>query len=731
MNASIGAIAEGPLAVQLGSDPKTLEDMYSMFPVGDGDYRLRVERKQPAFHHAPTGTVKIAGFLADIDEPLSLTDFALRFGGGKYDVSVIGPPSGNQRVDAAGNKIVRLLKKVELQVPGAPKLTYLPVEVKEEQMAVQQLQVTPNVEVEKMRLQMEADRAKKDHDERRFLEERATRAAEEASRTPEKFLVAVREQNERSIEEVKRLAQQQHDLLKAQNDQLRSDYFKTREDADKLRNSLLQVQQDADRRARESETEKIAALKQEHERELRRVHEERASQVDKVAQQHRDDLTRITNAHTEELRRVESAASKERESLTRDAERREAQLQKDAERERQTMRETYESRIAQMKETYDSRFRDLTETTKRETTSLRESRDREIESMKNAHDRELQAVRGQFEMQASVARDTATLRIENSNSEMKRLRDEVARHLARAESLERELQDLRASTHKNPLDAINEAKSMVEIIGWGPKEEKEGGGGEEEFDWKKTLAKAGMGLVEKLPEISRDIMASRAQSAQQAAEQPPQLPPGPQPRMLPPPRQVPSFVQPFPSQSQAAPPQFRQPPQQRMMPQPQPQQPPPMMRPQQPVGFAPPWAQPMQQRPMPMPTQQPMQAPLAQQAPVPMQATEQQFVVPPAESAPQPQEQPQINVKPEQIAEFLQELEGAIRGGIIPPGLFAQGFIDRIGADNARGLMQVFTADSLIATVQEQDASGGTAIVTRDGQRYVRELFQSVTEKLG
>lgn len=744
-----------PPAQQLSAQPKTLEDLYAMYPVGDGDYKLRIERKAPTHFHGTSGAVRVAGFLCDYDRPLTLAEFATLFGGQRYEVSVLGPPSVAQRVDAAGNRVIRTLKSIEVSIPGPPKFNFLPSEKNEESMT-QQSQSFSGIhpEVEKARIEAGVARETREADERRRLAEEAARAAQAASSVPEKFLGAVREQSDRAVAEVKSLAQQQIDLLSAANNQIRHDFHRVQEENDKLRQQIMVATTDADRRARESETEKISALKAEHERELRRVQEERAQQVDKLSAQYRDDLARLTNSHVEEMRRAEAVAAKERESLVRDAERRENQLTKEADRERSSMRETYESRLSQLKETYESRFRDIQSTTDREIATLKDSKEREIAAVKESRDREIQSIKAQMEMQSSVARDTAALRVESANSEMSRLREEVQRQIARADAAEREAQDLRASSHKDPLQAIEEAKSIVGIVGWGPKEE--GASGEEQFDWKKTLAKAGLGIVEKLPEISRDIMATRAQAQQapvQQAQQVQQLPPFgfQQPRMLPPP----GFQQQMPRQGP--------PPQMQMQRQPPPQ----YVPPQPPPGsFAPPWEQqrPMQQQFVPpqqpsappgppSPFQyQPAQPPAPPGQPMfqyqPAQPTEQMQAppqppppalpgqepfagAPPAAQQPPQSEQAALNLNPEHVAEFLQELEGAIRQGVVPPGLFARGFIERVGAQNARSVVSSLSPESLVQVVQAQENGESTAIATRDGQRYVRELWSAVAQQTG
>jgi hypothetical protein len=494
-------------------------------------------------------------------------------------------------------------------------------------------------------------------------------------------------------------------------------------------------------------------------------------------------MTRITNSHTEEMRRLDQSSSKERETLARDSERRESQLQKDYDRERESMRFSSESRITQLKETYDARIRDLTMTHDRELLGNKDSKEREILSLKDSRDREVAAIRSQYEMQTSVARDTATLRIENVNNETTRLRDEVARNQARADTAEHELQSLRTKQHKEPEEAIEGATKLAALIGWGPK--PEGGGEEETGDWKKTLARAGLGLVDKLPEIAKDVLTARGQAQQEQHPQQQQPPPG-------------FYGYPPPQFQQPPPRQFQQPPQQQA----------PQQRRQWGEGFpsqaqptyqpvygqpgpsyqgAPSWTQtpgqspsmyaptppPVEQHsraPAPVPMQHPMQHPEPQPHPMPTQpyAPQQQAAQPqvhphqqagmfPSQQAPQqsaqaPQQQagPQITASPSgsvhvqatpggpsveitqgDVAEFMGELEQAIRSGIIPPGMFARALIERIGADKARVVMQVITPQNIVQAITSEEGGSATMIVTRAGQQYVQELWAEASQVLG
>jgi hypothetical protein len=232
-----------------------------------------------------------------------------------------------------------------------------------------------------------------------------------------------------------------------------------------------------------------------------------------------------------------------------------------------------------------------------------------------------------------------------------------------------------------------------------------------------------MGLVEKLPEITQTVMQSRADSqakVQQQAQQQQQ-----QAMLAQQQAQARAIAQQRQAAMQRVPVQVQATPVGRPGPQ---RQPPPGVVP---PGFAPPWAQPRPIGPAPAMSEPMAPAPQGQTA-VPAEASPapsgfdavptQQEELPPSESgAPVA-----LDLQPEQVGEFLQELENAIRGGIIPPGLFAQGFIGRVGADVAKSLVGQISPDLITQMVQSQEAGASMAIVTRDGQRYLRDLWAEV-----
>jgi hypothetical protein len=92
--------------------------------------------------------------------------------------------------------------------------------------------------------------------------------------------------------------------------------------------------------------------------------------------------------------------------------------------------------------------------------------------------------------------------------------------------------------------------------------------------------------------------------------------------------------------------------------------------------------------------------------------------------------QDQVEVSAEAINEFVEELETAIRGGLIPPSVFAKSFVERVGPEETRVILSKISPDQFVdGTIQ----AGGqqSAIVTRGGRAYVEELWVEAKKLVG
>jgi len=128
-------------------------------------------------------------------------------------------------------------------------------------------------------------------------------------------------------------------------------------------------------------------------------------------------------------------------------------------------------------------------------------------------------------------------------------------------------------------------------------------------------------------------------------------------------------------------------------------------------------------------------APQAQQPPPPQrqQVAQQQQQAPQQQAAPQqaPQEGAQVTLTEEQVIQFLDALAQAVPpNGVVPAAAFARGFIERAGPDATRMLLQNVPPERIFETIEERDHKPWRAIVTRDGQRYVREVWKAAAAEV-
>jgi hypothetical protein len=81
---------------------------------------------------------------------------------------------------------------------------------------------------------------------------------------------------------------------------------------------------------------------------------------------------------------------------------------------------------------------------------------------------------------------------------------------------------------------------------------------------------------------------------------------------------------------------------------------------------------------------------------------------------------------PEAVGAFFGELEKAVRDRMPSAEVFAQAFVQRVGPGAAQAVQQAVSADEIIETAR-QATGGQSRIVTREGQRYVRQMWNQVS----
>lgn len=658
-------------------DIKTIEDLYAVYPsIGDGVFRIRVERTFPKSYNG----INIAGFLCDIDEQISITSFGDRFGGGKYSVSVMGPI--RNKVDQNGNPVVRRLASVDITIPGVPSLGAMP-QMENDSMGTTQFRNSglysgESSDITLERMKMEERERSRLQAEKMKLEERL----HQISRPPEQMFDAMNRQAERTVSEVKSLAEAQVMMLQRQNNALMAEQQQRNDEINKLRDALVQARSETVNASRVVETDQIVQLKQRYEQDISKLTTQHSQTIERLAMDYRNQLTEMTVRHADERQRIESQLAIERERIRDESSRREKQLTED-----------YDRRERALVQLYEGRLNDLQRTTEREVSNLRDQQIRELNSIKSSAD-----------TRCSVSEQMSIFRATSTEEQLNRLRLEL-------DAQRRENEELRAKQNKDPIQLIRESHELASMTGMIRKEDSEAGGGEEAFDFKKEAAGVIKNLIDKAPEIL-DTISKRKEAAEQAKNE--------QVRMM---------------QQQAAM-QKRQQAERRMLPRTSmsmttaPQMAPAasapamgMQRMSDAVAPPPDWALPAETMTM---TSEPMSFEQAPPSPI-------QDVPPVAQQAPVQAEQrteaPLVNVTPEQISQFIGELDNAIQGDVISPALFARGVLERIGKDNLGFLIEKLEPSSIVESIK---AAGGesSAIVTRAGRKYIEQVWQEAKQLL-
>jgi hypothetical protein len=694
-------------------DLQTLEDLYDAYPdIGNGSHYLRVERKHPTRY----GGQFIAGFLTDLHEQITLSEFAQRFGGQVYEVSVRGPGRGST-LDSDGRIQARTLTSITVKVPGVPVIDQnQPSNGGSSMSASLSGREDPRVTMKRMEYDADALR-RAEQREQRLRQEMASRS----SLSPE--LVA--QMNAMAEKRAHETRSASAEIIKDLRDEKRrmTEALRERDAAiDQLRQQLVHVQTDVQQRLREEETRQVRELKLQHESNLSRIKDEHASTIQRIQQDHERRINEMNERHTRELESTRQNEARERERLRDDANRREKGLQDDFNR-REAM---FRDREASLKDDFARREE-----------SIRRDYEMRFQQLERASKRDIDIIRSSEATKAELAQQTANMQASLHIQEIQRLTQSIESAESQAHEAQRELSK---HTNKPLLQQVEETKTIAETLGLMDKKE-------EPFDWKRGAVQAVQKLFEKAPDIAKGFGDAREQNrmavarAQQAAQHA-QLRSDQQRR-----RAMMQQGVPMPQMS-AAPPQPAPTPhqtEQRSVPRPPP---PPGIAPQPrtwdsgppephqydlpPEPTGPPAPEPPPPSPPPRqsgPLPPPINAGPAPPIPDEEAAVEPQPEAVETEPVEQISEKPVVQVTNEQVAHFSEQLEQAISSGVISPAMFADGFIQETSPETTLAIVQAIGPDQLVDAVSQQPGAQQTAIVTREGRKFVRELWTCASEK--
>lgn len=764
LTAEFGGSAEFPTATAAPAPAprtsmrvaRTLVDLCANFPrLQSGEFWLRVERKSPATHRGSP----CAGWIENFNGPLTAEDFRDRYGGGVYEVRVQGPQESTVGRDGVHPDRTHATLD-NFRIAGAP-VFGKPEDQDDMDRSGRRfpLGVPQNHAVDLKRIELAAVREGREQSRNEHLTDQLL-----ASRTPDPGMFAQTARlADRHAQDIRDAAAEAQGALRASNkrlaDQLErctGDLIALRDDKDatinRLREEAFEIRQEAEKRGNQQETTRIREVKDQNERELRRVREDHVEKLETITRENQRvmventsrwdrERSMMTESFQSERRDLKEAAETARREGSERLDRREAQLQQDHRSKVDADRASFESRLAEG-----------------ERAAAREHR-----SFKENFESRLQSIQALESGKSASAEQGAAMHVNMMQSE-------VARSNGQIDELQRENSALRDRlleiTSKDPMQAFAEAKHMIDSIG--------GGGADEPTNWQAAATSIIKNLTDRAPDIVKEIQVVRQQNQQNQNRQLPAPQPGQQP---PPQRQrahrapPPGMQQQQPMRQQHAPPMTaaHAGPQRaaaplgsgvaprptsaplwsgQSVPDP-PAAPEPVEVPQAPVEHVsmtnphpppavvaipaqdvPAPAGPEQAPAPPPPTPAPAAPPhAALPAPPPAPPEEQlaQEPPPPAPAAEQPR--PAIDIPPEAFGYFSEQLDEAIKGGIIDEEIFAGKIIEALGPDVTRQLLIQITPDQYIAAIRESTAS--SYICSRKGERYVHNLWSVVGKLLG
>jgi hypothetical protein len=710
-------------------DLQTLEDLYDAYPdIGNGNCYLRVERKHPTRY----GGQFIAGFLTDLHEQITLHEFAQRFGGQVYEVSVRGPGRGSS-LDSDGRIQARTLTSITVKVPGIPVIDQMHSSNGGSMAMPSGMGGREDPRVTMKRMEYDADALRRSEQREQQLRREV---ASQSNLSPD-LVRQMTEMAEQRAQETRSASAEIISDLREEKSRLTEAIRERDGTLDQLRQQLVHVQTDVQQRLRDEETRQVRELKLQHESSLARTKDDHANAIQRMQQDHERRINEMNERNTRECESIRQNEARERERLRDDANRREKGLQDDFNR-REAM---FRDREASLKDDFSRREE-----------SIRRDYEMRYQQMERSSKRDLDVIRSSESTKAELAQQTASMQATLHLQEIARLTSSVESAESTAADAQRELNK---HTNKPLLQQVEETKTIAETLGLMKKED-------EAFDWKKGAVSAVKNLIDKAPDIAKGLGDAREQNrvavarAQQAAQhaqmrsehqrrrammqqQPgmpqmsaaPQVPqpqaPQPEQRSVPRPPPPPGMA-PQPRTWDAGPPdpsQYNLPPEPTGPPAPEPPPPSPTagvpqesLPPPITAGPAPPLpAEEPSRHPADMPTDQ---AP-AEAAPEVAQ-----------ESAEATGEQPEVavvHVTNEQVAKFSEKLEEAISSGIVTPAMFADGFIAETSPETTLAIVQAIGPDQLVDAVAQQPGAQSTAIVTREGRKFVQELWAEATQK--
>lgn len=721
-----GFAAEAPPQRQRTEDiqgsHRTLEELCSAHPrLAIGESWLHIKRTKPTSYHGKP----CSGWIEDVHQPLTTGEVKERYGGGTFEISVLGPhPS-----DPGRN---RTLGRVTLVIAGVPKF------IEDEKDPMRGYPVAGDTKTEQMRLRAELEDRARLQQQNEALQAALRKAEAAAASRGSLSLPEIENYAAQRAEEVRQAGLESLSVVKAENnklqaklDDLEKRQQELRAERDRevatLKEELLRLKTEGAQARQIEETNRIRELKEEHRNVLSDLKERYEDRVRQEKEAHDRELRQLRDRHEEERRNLTERLESERRDRREEHDRAVAILRADAERAANSL-----------KETYAERFKDLERANKSE-----------LASLKAMFDAQLESIRSSEKAMAKSTEVTAAMRVELLAQQLEEAR-------VRGQRAEAEAREAQARLHRSPLEAIGEARELITNLGGSVVMGAGGGEENEELTWQKVVVRGLQTVAEKGAEVFEHIQGQRAQNQAMAEAQAQQqahaqaLAQHQAAQQAAIPRQIPAPAAQTPQRRP-----FRA---ERFQPH-VPESTSPFPISGKPRQVAPASSVPLggQRHPESIPLDRPTAFSvddwLAAETPAPEPEVSaevaQEEAPPPQEGAPeaseagvapQAEQQPQAGLDlgglpPEAIGTFIHRLNQAIEDPVISEKMFAKGLINDVGPDVARQVVSAYTADEVVAMAKS--FAGGSPELLRSplfklsGKQYVRKVWAEAKALLG
>jgi hypothetical protein len=485
--------------------PKTLEDIYARWPVGDGQHYLRVERTQPKVW----SQVAVAGYLAKIEKPITEEEFQRWFGGKEYLVTLYGPDPKGRHDPHSGLPVIKAkTEPIKITVPLLPpNLAVLPAAkpTKKEEVEMGQsnnpfatlfpgmggggvpatpaeatMHRTTTDFMEKLlrRGDEEQRELRRELDKRGNMTDGAWRAMSDSNRAVVDATARAAEARERSLAEQVKAAMDRADRLEEKLERLSQNGSGSTVELVKHLNP------------REAAAEALASAKDRHADEVRHLRETHAETLRALQESHKEEIGRWKDRE----RDGEDRHRRKVEDIEKTADKREKELKEEIERVRRDERDVANTRVKETEKRFEDRIRDVKE---QHASELR---------MKDEHST------------TRIETQKATLEMAKTNAE--------ERAAAASEEAARARQE--AEDAKDPIKVKEKAEGLAEAFGYEKKDENA-----PQTAGERLAAGVGLGLgkalesaQEWLPNTLKEVAQIRAGGPQRPQPGAPQLPPG-------------------------------------------------------------------------------------------------------------------------------------------------------------------------------------------------------------